>query len=319
MTLVVVGGTVVDVIFPGVKQLPGWPNHTEFTPTNIALLTRPPVVTLGGNGANAAFVAARRGAEVRLYSAIADDALGKLARQWLRDAGCWVITTGAAKSTAMNVTAANDRLERATLFYPGEPNQMPDFGRCLPTRGKTTAVLVCGWPHPPLTQIARSFRSLARNGVLTALDTGPILTKPWTLRALQPVLNELRLLLTNEFEVRAITKSSSISQAVIKLRRTCTSAIVIKCGARGIVWLPTNSSEQVTIPGNAVCAVNTVGAGDGFNGALLAALLRGDPFRDSLEEANMIAAQLVASPRGVLGVKRRGSGPAFRRRPSHSE
>ncbi|HEY1107601.1 MAG TPA: PfkB family carbohydrate kinase, partial [Opitutaceae bacterium] len=87
-SLAIVGCTVVDIIFPDTPRLPRWPRHTEFTAANLIQLPRAPLVTIGGNGANAAYVAARRGARVTLHTAIGDDILGGLAHAWLRDAGC---------------------------------------------------------------------------------------------------------------------------------------------------------------------------------------------------------------------------------------
>jgi ribokinase len=145
MSLAIVGCTVVDVIFARVPRLPVWPRHTEFTATNLVLLEHGPIVTLGGNGANAAYVAAATGANTVLHTRIGDDALGGLARGWLRRAGCRIEAKGGG-STAINVTAANDRLERTSMFHPGEPVMMP---RTITGRGAPTHLFVCGWPHPP--------------------------------------------------------------------------------------------------------------------------------------------------------------------------
>ena len=120
MALLIVGGTVVDLIFPRVPHLPHWPEHTEFTAANLILLSEPPLVTIGGNGANAAYVAARCGAVAQLHTNIGTDAFGSLARRWLDESGCITRDTPHAGRTAVNVTAANARLQRATLFYPGD-------------------------------------------------------------------------------------------------------------------------------------------------------------------------------------------------------
>src|SRR5436309_268956 len=108
MSLVVIGGTVVDVIFRDLKRLPTWPAHTEFTSANLIMPANPPLVTLGGNGANAAYVAALSGVPVMLHTSIGDDALGLLARHWLESAGCRVVGKR-ARATAINVTATNRR------------------------------------------------------------------------------------------------------------------------------------------------------------------------------------------------------------------
>src|ERR1700744_6169656 len=114
MSLVVIGGSAVGIIIAGAARLPVWPRHSEFTPANLVLLGQSPLVTLGGNGANAAYVAARSGARVALATNIGDDALGTVARNWLKDAGCRMLGPVRATSTAINVTAANAQHARAT-------------------------------------------------------------------------------------------------------------------------------------------------------------------------------------------------------------
>jgi len=300
--LAIIGGTVVDLILPATKQLPTWPNHTEFTTRNLVFLENAPLVTIGGNGANAAFVAARRGVDVTLHTAIGPDGLGSLARTWLESAGVTIQSPRQISATALNVTAANSQHQRATFYYPGTTPVIPQQ-KLL--RNPPAAVLVCGWPHPPLAQIARTFARLRSSGVLTALDTGPILEKPWTLAALHPVLAQLTVLLTNEHELLAITRAKNLTTALQKLRRDFAGDIILKRGADGVWWLPPESDQPTVVAPKNIKAVNTVGAGDTFNGALLAAWLRGLPPLAALREANSVAARVVASKQGVLGTPRR--------------
>jgi sugar/nucleoside kinase (ribokinase family) len=299
MSLAIVGCTVVDVIFSGVPRLPVWPRHTEFTATNLVLLPRAPIVTLGGNGANAAYVAAATGAEVVLYTRIGDDALGGLARAWLEQAGCRLVS-GRTKSTAINVTAANDRMERTAMFHPGEQVSLPRF---LAGKKKMSHLFVCGWPHPPLSLLARSLAVARRRGVFTALDAGPILGPAWPRRALRPVLAGLDLFLANEYEAFRLTRAETLADAFIRLRQDFAGHVVIKRGARGAMWLPSGSARPQRLPRQRVRAVNTVGAGDSFNGALMGALSRGKNFPAALQAAMQTAARVVGSRRGILGVR----------------
>jgi ribokinase len=300
MSLVIIGSTVVDLIFPRVPRLPAWPRHTESTQDNLVLLRDAPIVTLGGNGANAAYVAARCGAAVAFHTQIGADALGELARRWLENAGCRLHAPKRAASTAVNVTVANARQERAMFFHPGAPGAMPLLASTGPA---PSHLLVCGWPHPPLATIARGLRAARRRGVFTALDAGPILGRPWTPAALRPAFGALDLFLTNDYELRKITRAARLDAALARLRRDFTGHVVVKRGADGVLWLPASSDLPRHVPGRAVRVVNTVGAGDSFNGALLAGLVRGAAFPAALRAACAAAASVVASPRGVLGVR----------------
>lgn len=297
MSLLIVGGTVVDLIFPRVPRLPDWPDHTEFTSTNLVLLPEPPLVTIGGNGANAAYAAARCGATTELHTNIGTDALGALARRWLDDSGCHTHENTASGRTAVNVTAANTSLQRATLFYPGDtpalPTPTPGFGH----------VLACGWPHPPVATLAPSLREWRGVGTRTAIDFGPILDEAPTLSSLQPVLDELDLFIANEHELLSITATPDLASAFARLRGSYAGDVIIKRGADGVTWLAAGEDAPRSQPGRHIRAVNTVGAGDTFNGGLFAALDRGASLAEALRYADEAACSVVRSAQGVLGLE----------------
>lgn len=298
MRLHIVGCTVVDILLPRVSKLPAWPDHTEFTPSNLVMLPDGPILTLGGNGGNAAYVAAKCGAAVTLHTELGQDALGAMAREWLRDVGCDVRVGDIAESTGINVSAINKRHQRATFFHPGTTVGMPAF----PTREEAPGlVLVCGWPHPPLKVLATKFRAVRKRGTFTSMDVGPILGRPWTLEALSPVLANLDLLLANEYELMRITQAADVEAAFAKLRKTYHGHAVIKRGPRGAWWLPAESEKPHAVAGCRVRTVNTVGAGDSFNGALLAALGEKQEFEPAIRVACEVAAGVVSSRKGVLG------------------
>jgi len=71
---------------------------------------------------------------------------------------------------------------------------------------------------------------------------------------------------------------------------------VVTHGADGCIAY--TGDETIEVPGFPVDAVSTLGAGDVFHGALLAALVRGLPLRDALVRANACAA---LSCRGLDG------------------
>lgn len=309
MALLIVGCSVVDVIFTDVRRLPAWPTHTEFTPRNLELVDQPPLVTIGGNGANAAYAAAQCGAPTLLHSNLGRDTLGEIARRWLVDSGC-KIEPGSAAHTAVNVTVSNARLQRATVFYPGSTPTLPTW---RPKSATRNLALVCGWPHPSPAQLARHFRLWQKAGVFTAIDAGPILGPAPTLTALSPALAHLDLFLANEHEVLALTRKPTLAAALVTMRRHFSGHVVIKLGARGATWLPAGQATRRRLPGQRVRAINTVGAGDVFNGVLLAALTRSTDFPAALRQANAAAASVVSSSRGVLGLRVPRRSPDWRK------
>lgn len=75
--------------------------------------------------------------------------------------------------------------------------------------------------------------------------------------------------------------------------------MLITLGSRG-VWLSENGQGQ-RIPGYRVKAVDTIAAGDTFNGALVTALLENKPMSSAVKFAHAAAA---------IAVTRRGAQPS---------
>ena len=96
---------------------------------------------------------------------------------------------------------------------------------------------------------------------------------------------------------------------LIELARACngrrTRSICVTLGKRGAIALA--DGDAITIPGRAVTAVDTTGAGDCFVGALAARLADGAAIREALEYANLAAS---------ICVQRMGAGPSM---PTHAE
>ncbi len=300
MSLLIVGGTGVDLILPRVARLPSWPAHLEFTAANLVLLKTPPLVTIGGNGGNAAYVAAHCGAEVKLSTNLGDDAFGELVSGWLGRVGCVVVAAAKGGRTALNVTAADQGLRRATFFYPGVAPRLPPIRL---TNRPAGWALICGWPHPSASAAAARFKAWRRQGWRTAYDIGPFLGETRSLKEMKPMLAELDIFIANEHEVMTVARTRSLKPALSRLRDHFTGHMIIKLGRRGVMWVAPASLTSFHVPALRVKAVNTVGAGDSFNGAFLAALDRGDEFPAALRFANRLAAQVVRSGRGVLGLK----------------
>lgn len=297
MSLHIIGNAVVDLIFPDTKRLAGWPDHTEFTAENLVLLETPPIITVGGNGANAAYVAARCGAKVTLYSNLGADTFGQIVRAWLTEFGCSLPTPKESLRTPVNVTVANTNLQRATYFYPGATPELP------PPATDSSTVLITGWPHPLPEATAASLKQYREAGIRTALDIGPFPQEPPSLLSVQPVLAQLDLLIANVYELTTLTAVSTAEDACARIRESFLGDVVLKLGADGVIWCPAGSQKLHRIAGIPTEAVNTVGAGDAFNGALLAYLDNGTPMEPALNLANTAAASVVASPQGVLGLQ----------------
>jgi ribokinase len=97
--------------------------------------------------------------------------------------------------------------------------------------------------------------------------------------SLMPLISSAEVVLLNERELFTLTGESSISAAVVGLRRRGIEQVVVKVGEMGsIVVTPTRSELVEALEVDDV--VDTTGAGDAYTAAFVGALLDGeDPLR----------------------------------------
>ncbi len=153
--------------------------------------------------------------------------------------------------------------------------------------------------------MARGLAAAKKKGVFTALDAGPLLGGLWSQSALRRLLAQLDLFIANEHEFQKLFRTTDFTVGFHGLRKHFSGHVVVKRGRIGALWLPEGEDVAIAVTAPRVRVVNTVGAGDSFNGALLAALADGVEFSRALRAACRIASRVVGSPRGVLGLVRR--------------
>jgi sulfofructose kinase len=87
---------------------------------------------------------------------------------------------------------------------------------------------------------------------------------------------------------RELTGIKDTPRALAQLRRPAHSALIVTLGARGAMALA--GDHLITVPGFAVSAVDTTGAGDVFRGGFIHGVLSGWPLERTLRFANAAAA-----------------------------
>ena len=257
----------------------------------------------GGKGANQAVAAARAGAHVEMIGAVGDDAFGPNLLGFLTDNGVSTraVKTLKAVSTGTALIVVDEHGENSIVIIAGAngrltPNDLSSV------RIETTDVLVAQF-ETPLEVTTRFFEDGKRVGATTILNPAPAREIPdallWAVDVL--VLNETELA---RITGQALTESSSeteIAAACMDLRSSGFEGVVVATlGARGAVVV--TGETAMDVPGRAVSAVDTTGAGDCFVGYLASALARGDEIVESLERANAAASICVQRP---------GAGPSM--------
>ncbi len=244
----------------------------------------------GGHAATAAVAIARLGGKAHLLARIGDDTIGRLVVDDLQadgvDTGLVSVHPGCLTSTsAVLVDAAGER-QVINFFDPKFPTE-PPIGVMLPP--DTGAVLGdCKWPQGAIAM----FRQARERGIPAVLD-GDMPTFPPELLELATIAAFSRQALEESMGTR------TIADGLNALARRTDAVAVVTDGADGVFWLQDGSVRH--LPAFPVKAVDTLGAGDVFHGALALAAARGASTREALRFASATAAIKVTRFGGRAG------------------
>ncbi len=290
MTIVVFGSINMDLVV----RTPRLPTPGE-TLTGHTFFTAP-----GGKGANQAVACARLGALTRMVGRVGDDLFGEQLRISLRSAGVQdddVLTTPGPSGVAL--IAVDDAAENTIVIVPGANGavsieDIPRLKRALD--GAHTLLLQL---ETPLATVVAAARAARARGVTVILDPAPALPLPDELYTLADILTP------NESEAATLTgipvhDEQSAAAAARALTARGVRTVIIKLGARGALTGDAHG-ERLWAPFT-VTPVDTVAAGDAFNGGLAVALSEGRSFEEAMQWG------LAA---GALSVTRPGAQPSM--------
>lgn len=300
----VIGTTTVDLFISGFERLPRTEGD-EFTIDSLAFCKAPLRPALGGNGAISAFTLARLGAPVVLSTAIGQDWLGVEVTGWLEEAGvemnCVARRAGAA--TAATVVVSDDARNRLSFHHAGANETLAEADVPAALLAQADVLLLTSYPLLNGLRPEGSAALLAaahRSGTITALDIGPAIGEPALLSEISGLLPDVDYLFCNEHELSVCTEDRDLRAGMACMLAERAQCVVVKRGAQGAtVWR--NGASPVDVPGFAVDAHSTVGAGDSFNAGFLHALTQGQDSLQAARFANAVAALLVSAHRGALG------------------
>ena len=262
----------------------------------------------GGKGFNQAIAAHRQGTRTLFIGAIGDDHLGRIAQSFARDEGLparWQIVADASTAASSIIVdpqghnqivvalGANERLDAAFLDSHHE--------------AMAGARLM-------LLQLENNVDAIAAAMAIADRLSVPVVLNPAPVRAdlALAMLDCVTVLTPNETEFALLleriagtvidpTRVAELSDDALHAysRKLGVPTVVVTLGEHGCFVSHAASSrfaagdtDRYRVPPEAVNAVDSTGAGDAFNGALVAALIQfaDRPFRDAVEHANRSAA-----------------------------
>lgn len=309
--VVVLGSSNTDLCV----RLPKLPSHGE------TVLGGPFWTGPGGKGANQAIAAGRAGAEVLFLTAVGDDAYGRSALEHYQAEGIDVsyarVVPGVASGVAL--IFVGEQGENIIGVAPGANAQLsPDDIEALPNTVFDPTGLLLASLEVPLETVARALRRARRAGMTTVLNPAPmsraLIAPVLPGKAEIPgshggLLRDVDVLTPNQSEALALAEfveaTESSCRAAAEHVRQCFGVrhVVVTRGANGCVIASDGSS--VRLPSHVVAAVDTVGAGDAFNGALAVALAERKPFLEAAAWASAAGALAVTKPGAQAASPRR--------------
>lgn len=290
--LLVLGNVNVDLVLGPVA---GWPAiGTEIEVERAE--TR-----AGGSAGNTALALDGMDEPHLLIASTGDDPNGAFLRGEFREEWSdWIIDPGA---TTLTVGIVHEGGDRAFFTTPGhlqraDVKTLMERVPSAPREG-AIAILSGGFLMPAIcAETSSILAELKRRSWQTAIDPGwpPQGWNGTTLALMAGWLALADYALLNEEEMAALADTEASPLETMQ----ADAVLVVKRGAAGVS--ATVAGAEISVPAPAVTVVDTVGAGDTFNAAFLAARVSGLALPDALTRGVAVASQAVSTyPRSYKG------------------
>ncbi len=251
----------------------------------------------GGKGANQAVAAARMGAMTRLVGRVGDDAFGDQLRANLAASG--VELSGVEQSTGVSTGVAlitvEDSGQNTIVIIPGANGEVAasDITRLRERLSGASCLLL--QLESPLEIVLEAARAAHEAGVRCILDPAPAQPLPPELYTLTDILtpNETETALLTGIEVIDLESAAAAARRLADLGAR---QIIIKLGSRGVYAYESHNGQGTFYPAFVVQTVDTVAAGDTFNGALAALLSEGAALATAIQYGQAAAALSTMRP-----------------------
>jgi sugar/nucleoside kinase (ribokinase family) len=277
--VVVVGDLMLDVAVDAPALATGGDVHGT-------VIARP-----GGSGANAAVWAARAGARVRFHGRVGDDVTGRVLRDAMTEHGveaALVVALGRRTGCLLATRVAG---ERSMVADRGANATVSPED--LPAALEAGAVLVSGYLlfHPTSEPAGLAALDRARAGVVAVEASSWPLVEAYGASRFLEATSKATLLLANEDEARSLTRLDP--EAAAKELSDRYAAVCVKLGPSGVLHAEGGRLTHASAP--PIEVRDTTGAGDAFDGALLAALARGASTEEALDAGCRAGAEAASS------------------------
>ncbi|HHA1934801.1 TPA: ribokinase [Enterobacter ludwigii] len=257
-------------------------------------------VAFGGKGANQAVAAGRSGAKIAFIACTGNDDTGERVRKQLASDNIDIapVSVVEGESTGVALIFVNAEGENVIGIHAGA-------NAALTTERVNAQREIIANAEALLMQLESPVESVLAAAAIAHQNHTTVVLNPAPARVLSDELLALVDIITpNETEAEKLTgvrveNDDDAARAAKVLHDKGIGTVIITLGSRG-VWASVNG-EGRRVPGFKVKAIDTIAAGDTFNGALVTALLEGKRMDDAIRFAHAAAA---------IAVTRKGAQPS---------
>ena len=251
----------------------------------------------GGKGANQAVAAGRMGGNAAMVGRVGDDVFAPQALNTLVDSGVDVSQVGVEEntSTGLAIISIDDAAQNQIIQVLGANDTCgeEESAKVISLLDQASTLLL---QLEVSVEVSLRVAQVAREkGVRVILDPSPVRPLPGAFYSCVDIITP------NETDAQALVgfpindRNSAEKAATVLLDRGI-DTVIVTLGPQGSYFATREGGDFV--PAHSVEAIDSVGAGDAFNGALAVALAEGMPLERAVR---------VASAAGALSVTRSGA------------
>ncbi|KOY60915.1 ribokinase [Photorhabdus heterorhabditis] len=259
-------------------------------------------IAFGGKGANQAVAASRSGADITFIACVGQDDIGSRICQQLAMDNIKISSIEAieGETTGVALILVNQQGENVIGINAGANAALtPEyFHRYQNIIKEADALLI--QLESPLETVQLAAETAKQNNTKVILNPAP------AQKLSDQLLSLVDIITPNETEAEYLTgitvkDNSDAEKAAQVLHSKGIETVIITLGSRG-AWLSEKGQNGKHVPGLKVKVVDTIAAGDTFNGALVTALLEGK---------EMLSAVRFAHSAAAIAVTRQGAQPSI--------
>ncbi|WP_217696554.1 MULTISPECIES: ribokinase [Paenibacillus] len=246
----------------------------------------------GGKGANQAVAAARLGAEVSMIGRVGKDTFGSEMLEIIRNEGIHIehISVSEHEATGVASIVIEEDGENRIIVVPGANIELTVEDIQALEAVISQAKIIVLQLEMDLAMSEQAIAIAHRKGIPAILNPAPA-------RVLKDeMLAQVSYLTPNETEAgilsgMTVDSAETAEQAARILLQKGVQNVIVTLGSKGALIV--NAEGAKAVPGFPVKVVDTVAAGDSFNGALAQQLVLGKTLEEAVSFANAVGALAV--------------------------